>query len=152
FEASLGTAGGRDGTLGAGAHPSGSGVLLPGLVPPNNAVISVAGDVNTDQVVKALDEKLAGWKAKPVPSLRLPGLPGLAARSVSTLEVSGATQSQIWVGGRLFPANHRDALPVQVGNLILGGLFTSRLNRNLREDKGYSYGVFSITTLGPTTG
>ncbi|HME90295.1 MAG TPA: pitrilysin family protein [Myxococcaceae bacterium] len=119
---------------------------------PNNAVISVAGDVNTDQVVKALDEKLAGWKAKPVRALRLPSLPGLAARSISTLEVSGATQSQIWVGGRLFPANHRDALPVQVGNLILGGLFTSRLNRNLREDKGYSYGVFSITTLGPTTG
>jgi len=119
---------------------------------PNNAVISVAGDVSTDEVVKALDEKLATWKAKPVPALRLPTLPNLGARSIGMLEVPGATQSQIWVGGRLFPADHPDALSVQVGNLILGGLFTSRLNQNLREDKGYSYGVFSITTLGPRTG
>jgi len=119
---------------------------------PNNAVISVAGDVSTDEVVKALDEKLATWKAKPIRALQLPKFPSLAARSISMMEVSGATQSQIWVGGRLFRADNPDALPVQVGNLILGGLFTSRLNQNLREDKGYSYGVFSITTLGPTTG
>src|SRR5258707_12821607 len=118
---------------------------------PNNAVISVAGDV-TDSVVQVLSEKLAKWKPKRLRTLRLPPLPKLASRTINMLDVPGATQSQIWVGGRLFPADHPDALALQVGNLILGGLFTSRLNHNLREEKGYSYGVFSATALGPTTG
>ena len=119
---------------------------------PNNAIISVAGDVTTELVVQALSEKLAKWRPKPLRTLRLPPLPKLASRTINMLDVPGTTQSQIWVGGRLFPADHPDALALQVGNLILGGLFTSRLNHNLREEKGYSYGVFSVATLGPTSG
>src|SRR5258707_14047319 len=117
---------------------------------PNNAVISVAGDV-TDSVVQVLSEKLAKWRPKPLRTLRLPPLPKLVSRTINMIDVPGATQSQIWVGGRLFPADHPEALAVQVGNLSLGGLFTSRLNHNLCEEKGYSYGVFSATPLGPTT-
>jgi zinc protease len=119
---------------------------------PNNAVISVAGDVTADAMMHALSEKLAKWKGKPLPARRLPQLPKLATRTVNMVDVSGATQSQIWAGGRVFPANHPDALALQAGNMILGGLFTSRLNHNLREEKGYSYGVFSVAALGPTSG
>ncbi len=106
----------------------------------------------TDSVVQVLSEKLAKWKPKPLRTLRLPPLPKLVSRTINMIDVPGATQSQIWVGGRLFPADHPEALAVQGGNLSLGGLFTSRLNHNLREEKGYSYGVFSATALGPTTG
>ena len=49
--------------------------------------------------------------------------------------------------GRLFKATHPDAIPMRVANLTLGGLFTSRLNLNLREKHGYSYGVNSSVSL-----
>jgi zinc protease len=52
----------------------------------------------------------------------------------------------------LFAASHPDRVPFSVANNILGGLFGSRLNMNLREQKGYSYGVFSAARLGRTTG
>jgi zinc protease len=50
--------------------------------------------------------------------------------------------------GRLFPASSPDRVPVAVANNVIGGLFTSRLNSNLRERLGYSYGVFSGPRLG----
>jgi zinc protease len=49
--------------------------------------------------------------------------------------------------GRLFKATDPDAIPLRVANMTLGGLFTSRLNLNLREKHGYSYGVFSSLSL-----
>jgi zinc protease len=119
---------------------------------PNNAVISVAGDVKPAAVVKLLEEKFAGWKARPLPKLVLPPLPALAERRIDALDKPTATQSQVWVVGRLFPARDPDAVPLRVANLTLGGLFGSRLNLNLREKHGYSYGVRSGLSLLRDTG
>jgi hypothetical protein len=58
----------------------------------------------------------------------------------------------VWVVGRLFEARHPDRLPMLVANEVLGGLFTSRLNMNLREQHGYSYGVFSNVQLSRSYG
>ncbi len=114
---------------------------------PNNAVISISGDVKPVEIVKLLDEKFAGWKPRPLPALKLPALPKLPARSIDALEKPAATQSQVWVVGRLFKATDPDAIPLRVANMTLGGLFTSRLNMNLREAHGYSYGVSSRLSL-----
>jgi zinc protease len=114
---------------------------------PNNAVISVSGDVKPAEIARLLNEKLASWKPRPLPRLKLPAFPQLAKRSIDALEKATATQSQVWVVGRLFKASDRDALPMRVANLPLGGMFTSRLNQNLREKHGYSYGVFSRVSL-----
>jgi zinc protease len=120
---------------------------------PNDAVISVSGDVAPDRIVKLLNEKFAHWKARPLPKLKQPPFPPLGPRSIDALEKATATQSQVWVVGRLFPArNLADAIPMRVANLTLGGLFTSRLNMNLREQHGYSYGVGSSLTLMRNTG
>lgn len=119
---------------------------------PNNAVIVVSGDVTPDQMVALLDQRLSGWKAKPLPKLKLPSWPELTDRTVTFVDKPNTTQSQVWVAGRLFPANHPDAIPLRTANFILGGLFTSRLNMNLREEKGYSYGVFSRVTYSRTFG
>jgi zinc protease len=119
---------------------------------PNIAVISVSGDVKPAEIVKLLEEKFAGWKMKPLPKLALPPPPPLKRRHISALEKANATQSQVWVVGRLFPAKDPDAVPLRVGNLTLGGLFTSRLNMNLREKHGYSYGVGSALVLMRSTG
>lgn len=120
---------------------------------PNEAVISVSGDVTPDHIVGLLEQKFAGWKARPIPKLRLPKLPPLGPRDIDALEKANATQSQVWVLGRLFPArNLADAIPLRVANMTLGGLFTSRLNMNLREKHGYSYGVSSSISLMRTQG
>jgi zinc protease len=64
----------------------------------------------------------------------------------------GLSQSQVWVVGELFPAGHADRVPMAVLNNVLGGLFNSRLMLNLRETKGYSYGVRSSLRLDSDRG
>ena len=119
---------------------------------PNDAVISVSGDVTPAEIVRLLDEKFAQWKARPLPVLKLPPLPKLSRRTIVALDKPNATQSQVWVVGRLFKAADPDALPLRVANMTLGGLFTSRLMTNLRETHGYSYGVYSRLSLLRATG
>ena len=114
---------------------------------PNDAVISVAGDVKPAEIVRLLEEKFASWKPHRLPALRLPPFPNLTRREIVALEKPGTTQAQVWVIGRMFKANDPDAIPMRVANLTLGGLFTSRLNMNLREKHGYSYGVGSSISL-----
>jgi len=114
---------------------------------PNDAVISVAGDVKPAEIVRLLEEKFASWKPHRVPALSLPPFPKLNRRAIVALEKPGTTQAQVWVIGRLFKATDPDAIPMRVANLTLGGLFTSRLNMNLREKHGYSYGVNSSVSL-----
>ncbi len=122
------------------------------LYRPNHAIVSVSGDTTLAEMKKLLDAKRAGWKRRALPPLRLPPLPAIERRSVTIVDKPGSPQSQIWVVGRLFPASSPDRVPFLVANNILGGLFGSRLNQNLREEKGYSYGVFSGARLGRTTG
>jgi zinc protease len=120
---------------------------------PNDAIISVSGDVTPDQIVKLLNEKFADWKPHPVMKLHLPKVPALGPRSIDALEKANATQSQVLVLGRLFPAHLTvDSIPLRVANMTLGGLFTSRLNMNLREKNGYSYGVSSGVSLMRSAG
>lgn len=119
---------------------------------PNAAVISVAGDVQAAEIVRLLDEKFASWKPRRPPRLALPALPALRRREIVALEKPGTTQAQVWVIGRLFKATDPDAIPLRVANMTLGGLFTSRLNLNLREKHGYSYGVSSSLSLMRGTG
>src|SRR5262249_3630329 len=119
---------------------------------PNNAVISVSGDVKPDEIVKLLNEKFASWKPKKLPPLSLPPLPKLTRRSIIALEKPTATQSQVWVVGHMFKASDPDAVVMRLANQPLGGMFTSRLNMNLREKRGYSYGVFSGVSLMRNTG
>jgi zinc protease len=119
---------------------------------PRTAIVSVAGDVTAAGVRALLDEKLAGWTSRRVAEPRRPAYPGVAARSVTLVDKPGASQSQVWVVGELFPAGHADRVPMAVLNGVLGGLFGSRLNLNLRETRGYSYGVRSTMRLDSDRG
>ena len=114
---------------------------------PRSALVSVAGDVGAAEVKALLDQRLAAWKSKRKAEPKRPAYPRLAARSVTLIDKPGASQSQVWVVGELFPAAHPDRIPMAVLNNVLGGLFGSRLNLNLRETKGYSYGVRSTLRL-----
>jgi zinc protease len=110
---------------------------------PNNAVISVSGDVTADEVVAALEKVLGSWKKGTVPPAKAPPVPDASARTIVVTDLPTGTQSQVLVGWRAPKASSPDFLPLYVANNIVGGLFTSRLNLNLREQKAYSYGVRS---------
>src|SRR5439155_178921 len=84
---------------------------------PNDAVISVAGDVKPAEIVRLLEEKFASWKPHRVPALSLPPFPKLNRRAIVALEKPGTTQAQVWVIGRLFKATDPDAIPMRVANL-----------------------------------
>lgn len=110
---------------------------------PNNATLIFAGDITLTEAVELAERYLGGWERKAVPALRVAAVKP-AGTSIYLVDRQGAAQSQVWVGG-LAPARRTpDYYPLEVVNSILGGSFTSRLTLNLREDKGYSYGVFSI--------
>ena len=110
---------------------------------PNNAVITVSGDVTADEAVAALEKVLGSWKRGNVPPARPAVYPAEAPRSIVFTDLPTATQSQVLVGWRAPKASSPEILPLLVANNIVGGIFTSRLNLNLREQKAFSYGVFS---------
>lgn len=70
-------------------------------------------------------------------------IPPFATSHSSLIQHSGAVQSSIRMGRMLFNRNHPDFIPMQVFSTILGGYFGSRLMQNLREQNGFTYGVYS---------
>ena len=111
------------------------------FVRPGGARLFVVGDLTAAELrARFADPALAGWKGK-VPARKKPPTPRPVAARVVFVDVPGAAQSQV---GLSFFGPRRDApdfFPTAVMASIFGGGFTSRLNMNLREDKGYSYGA-----------
>ena len=109
----------------------------------NNATVIVVGDVTRDEVVPRLERAFGGWAAGDVPSTDLARVPGVGRREVLLVDKPGAAQSEIRIGRIGAPRLTDDYYALQVLNTVLGGSFTSRLNQNLREDKGWTYGAGS---------
>ncbi len=110
---------------------------------PNNATLIVVGDVRMSDVVPKLEAGLAAWKPADIPAFQLPNPPALSERKIYLIDKPGAAQSEIRVGYPALARNTPDFYPVLVMNRILGGQFTSRINLNLRERHGYTYGANS---------
>ncbi len=110
---------------------------------PNNATLIVVGDVAADAITKRIETLFGGWKQAPVPEPRFGATPPRAATTVYIVDKPGAPQSSFRIGSIGVARSTPDFFPLQVMNTILGGSFTSRLNQNLRENKGYTYGAGS---------
>lgn len=114
---------------------------------PENAVFAVVGDVSLDEVVKLAEEHLKDWKSAgdmrhdPVEGVAV--APECETGSIYLLDKPGAAQSVIRAGSVGVPRHHSDYFPLIIFNHLFGGQFTARLNKNLRQDKGYSYGYRS---------
>ena len=74
---------------------------------------------------------------------KLPAVARTGGRADYLVDKPGAPQSQIRIGWIGVPRSTPDYFPIQVMNTVLGGSFTSRLNINLREEHGYTYGASS---------
>jgi predicted Zn-dependent peptidase len=110
-----------------------------------NATIVVVGDVTPDGVKAELERAFGGWPAsgQRPPVAPIPTAPQLTRREVVIVDKPGAAQSQIRIGLVGVPRSTPDYDTLQVLNAALGGSFTSRLNLNLREKNGYTYGAAS---------
>jgi len=111
---------------------------------PGRAIITIVGDTTAAKAKAAVEKGLAGWtKAGDKPAFNYPQLPELQPAKIYLVDKPGAAQSVFNIGLPGPPRNTPDYFALQVMNTILGGQFQSRLNANLREQKGYSYGVNS---------
>jgi len=112
---------------------------------PDNAALLVVGDVTADRIGPMLESSFGGWKAAggAKPSQSLPAVDQPAARQIYLVDKPGAAQSQIRIGWIGVPRSTPDYFQLRVLNTILGESFTSRLNNNLREQHGYTYGASS---------
>jgi zinc protease len=117
---------------------------------PRHAVITVVGDVTEGQV-KQLVERVLGtaWVAGgSMPSFNYPSAPQPKSTTIFLVDKPGAAQSTFAIGEVGPPRDTPDYYALRVMNEMLGVLFQSRLNHNIREVKGYSYGVFSNYAFG----
>jgi zinc protease len=112
---------------------------------PDNSALIVVGDITTDELMPQLESAFGAWKNPPgpKPTVTLPPAPQLKTRRVFLIDKPGAAQSQIRIGWIGVARSTPDYFAIDVMNTILGGSFTSRLNQNLREEHGYSYGARS---------
>ena len=112
---------------------------------PDNATLLVVGDVTLSTLLPLLETNFGGWRAAgPAPArTKPPSPPTRTRREVYLVDKPGAPQSQIRIGTVGVPRSTPDYFPLQITNTILGGSFSSRLNMNLREKHGYSYGAAS---------
>lgn len=115
---------------------------------PNNATMLVVGDIELDTLVSLLEEQFRGWSAGEVPVKNISDVAHRSQPGVYIIDRPDSLQSVIYAG-HVAPAISEDT-EIAMGSMngILGGTFTSRINMNLREDKGWSYG--SRTVIVPT--
>jgi zinc protease len=112
---------------------------------PDRATLIVVGDVTKDEIAKLAETAFAGWKAPksaPLPIVSPPAPAGPWPRVV-VVDRPGAPQSVLSVVRPGVSASQADAAALSRANDVLGGSFASRLNQDLREAHGYSYGAYS---------
>ena len=113
---------------------------------PDNSTLLVVGDVKSAALMPLLEKSFGAWKSEGMAALvaGVPQAPQLKSRQIYIVDKPEAAQSQIRIGWVGVPRSTADYAGLQVLNTILGGSFTSRLNQNLREKNGYSYGASSF--------
>ena len=114
------------------------------IMVPANASLVVVGDIRPDSITAALEARLKTWLPGPVPQGPSVTPPAPSPRpGVYLIDKPAAAQSVLKVGKIGAARKSPDFFSLRVMNAILGGQFVSRINMNLREDKGYSYGAES---------
>ena len=120
---------------------------------PARALVTVVGDVSPASAKASVEKALAAWpKGGEKPAFAYPSLPAAREPTIFLVDKPGAAQSTFAIGNPGPPRSTPDYYALQVMNTMLGGMFQSRLNANIREEKGYSYGVSSSFAYGKGPG
>jgi zinc protease len=108
---------------------------------PNNATLIVVGDVKPATIMTKLERAFGAWVKGDVPTVDIPAAGNRAQGGIYIVDRPGSAQSVINIGQVGVARSTPDYFPLLVLNTMLGGQFVSRVNLNLREDKGYTYGA-----------
>jgi len=121
---------------------------------PDNSTLVVVGDVTAASIMPMLEKSFGGWKFDGIAPLvaAVPMAPQLKSRQIYIVDKPDAPQSQIRIGWVGVARSTPDYAALEVLNTILGGAFTSRLNQNLREQHGYTYGASSAFDMRQSAG
>ncbi len=111
---------------------------------PNISAISIVGDITVDEAKELINKYFSKWQRQSVPTFSYEKKKRPAKTQFALFERPNSVQANISVG---YPVEFRLSSPDYFSTIIMenifGGSFTSRLNKNLRENKGYTYGAFS---------
>ncbi len=108
---------------------------------PNNSTLIVTGDVTMEKLLPELERAFSSWKAGTAPAKNLAAVPRTAGHKVYLIDKPDAPQSVIVATHVSEPGGLPDDLAIETVMRNFGGISTSRLNRNLRLDKHWSYGT-----------
>ena len=110
---------------------------------PNQSTLIIVGDVKIEEVQKLVNKYLGKWENGIAKSFTISQTPTIESTKIILIDKPQAAQSEIRVGHIGVARNNEDFFALTLLNTILGGQFTSRINMNLRESKGYTYGARS---------
>src|SRR5690606_6376537 len=113
---------------------------------PTGAHLDVSGRFDADAVRAAVAEALEPWARPGSPSASPAPAEATTGRAIVFVERPGAAQSTVYLGLPVVDPSHADWIPLQVTNALLGGACASRITRNIREDKGYTYSPQSLVS------
>lgn len=120
---------------------------------PNNAAVAIAGDITMQQAKQKLEALFVNWKPGKTSQTEVPTPRPIEKTKIYLVDRPGAAQSVVVMGHLAMRRRDPDFVALDVMNNILGGQFQSRINLNLREDKGYTYGagsfIMSMRGVGP---
>jgi len=111
---------------------------------PNHATLVIAGDTTLSEITPKLEKLFSGWKPGQTPEKNVKPVQLPPKSIVYMMDKPGAQQSIIMVGNIAPPQNNPNEIAIEAMNDALGGLFLSRINSNLREDKHWSYGTRTL--------
>ena len=110
---------------------------------PSGMTVIIAGAMTPDEGQRMIERTFAGWHGAPPARVAADDAPATRERRVHLVAKPDAPQSELRIGHVGVPRTHPDYFEIVVMNAILGGLFSSRINLNLREAHGYTYGAHS---------
>ena len=118
---------------------------------PNNAALVVAGAIDATALRGLAEKAFAGWSPS-TPARPALGTPETTNAKLVVVDLKGAPQTQLRVAAIGAARSTPDYPPLEVMDMILGGLFSSRINQNLRQDHGFTYGAYSLFQYRKSTG
>ncbi len=110
---------------------------------PNHSSVVVSGDIAANQAIELVTGALADWRMGSEPARPVVAPKPIDASRIYIIDRPQAVQSEIRVGHHGVPRSNEDYFAISVMNAIFGGVFNSRINLNLRERHGYTYGARS---------
>ena len=119
---------------------------------PNASHLIVVGDIDVDKTFAEIEKAFGGWKSGTLPPDENPPVPKRDKRQIYFVNRPGSIQSGIYIGNVSIPRKDKDYFAIRTADTIYGGSFYSRLTRNIRETKGYTYSPFSSSTTRAKTG